>query len=89
MPADAKVPEDAGANQSAPVQYGTWQEIEKFVTSTGKITVVDLWSLSCEPCLKEFPGLVRLHQEHGETITCVGVDLDYVGRKTRPPEYYE
>ncbi len=96
MPADADVPKTESsaslenpASTANPIQYGTWEQIEQFVTSTGQITVVDLWSLSCDPCLKELPGLVRLHQSHGSAVRCVAVDVDYDGRKTRPPEHYE
>ena len=71
------------------LQITPWEEIQKAVTSTGKITVVDLWSTACDPCLKEFPGLVRLNQEHGEEVSCFAVSLDFDGRKTAPPESYQ
>jgi len=101
MPADA-VPENASSNNPSTerpsssnpeanrmIRYATWSQIEAAATSSGKVTVVDLWSLVCEPCLKEFPGLVRLHQQYGERVACIAVDVDYDGRKTRPPETYE
>jgi len=65
-----------------------WDEIEALVTKTGRITVVDLWSLACEPCLKEFPGLVRIHRDLGESVACFAVDVDFDGRKTKPAESY-
>ena len=65
------------------------EEIDKFAKSAGRITVIDLWSLACEPCLEEFPGLVKLHQTMGDSVQCVAVDVDYDGRKSRPPEYYQ
>ncbi len=77
------------------VKYATWDQILKTAKSGNRITVVDLWSLSCEPCLKEFPELVRLHQASGEPATssdsvqCIAVNLDFDGRKSRPPQYYE
>jgi len=91
LPPDVEIPE---TNSAAPVGgpqvlYATWDSIQAEVTASGKVTVVDLWSLACEPCLKEFPGLVDLHQTHGEQVQCVAVDLDYDGRKSRPPNYYE
>ena len=94
MPADVNVPaveSDASSQgaSSTKVQYGSWEEIQGLVKSAGRVTVVDLWSLSCEPCLKEFPGLVELHQTMGENVQCVAVDLDFDGRKSRPPEHYE
>jgi thiol-disulfide isomerase/thioredoxin len=57
--------------------------------TSGRVTVVDLWSLACEPCLKEFPGLVRLHQTMGSSVQCIAVDVDFDGRTSRPPEHYE
>lgn len=90
MPEQADVPPaDAAATGTPDIRYASWEEIEQLVTSTGKITVVDLWSLSCEPCLKEFPGLVRLHNSYGSRVQCVAVDMDFDGRKSRPPEYYQ
>ena len=90
MPEQADVPPaDSAATGAADIRYASWEEIEQFVTSTGKITVVDLWSLSCEPCLKEFPGLVRLLNSYGSRVQCVAVDMDFDGRKSRPPEYYQ
>ncbi len=88
LPKDADVPVESSASTGSSVQYGTWEEIEQQVKTSGQITVVDLWSLACEPCLKEFPGLVRLHKSLGQSVTCVAVDMDYDGRKSRPPEYY-
>lgn len=71
------------------IKFASWGDIEKAAKSTGKITVVDVWSLSCAPCLKEFPGLVRLDNEYPGQLACIGVDVDFDGRKTRPPESYE
>lgn len=91
MPTDTKA-SDSSSGQSSPqpdVKYASWEAIEKDIKASGKVTVVDLWSLACEPCLKEFPGLVELHRDHGDKVYCVAVDLDYDGRKTRPPNYYE
>lgn len=75
-----------------PIQLreGNWPDVLKLVSeSAGKVVVVDIWSLSCAPCLKEFPGLVSLHNEFPEDVVCVGMAADYTGRATRPPSYYE
>ncbi|MDB5389909.1 MAG: hypothetical protein JWM11_5555 [Planctomycetaceae bacterium] len=55
----------------------------------GKIVVMDIWSTSCEPCMKEFPNLVKLHQDHGEDVACISVSTDFAGSKNKPPEYYK
>lgn len=89
MPKDAVLPQDVDASNSPVIRYGSWEEIESFARASGRVTVVDLWSLACEPCLKEFPGLVRLQESLGSKVQCVAVDLDFDGRKSRPPEHYE
>jgi len=90
LPPDLDIPVDStNAESKTQVKFATWQEIDQFAKSTGRITVVDLWSLVCEPCLEEFPGLVALHQAMGDSVQCVAVDVDYDGRKNRPPEYYQ
>jgi thiol-disulfide isomerase/thioredoxin len=89
LPAGVELPTDSGALSQPEIKYGTWEEIQSVAKSSGRITVVDLWSLACEPCLKEFPGLVRLHQSLGSSVQCIAVDIDFDGRKTRPPEHYE
>ncbi len=54
----------------------------------GKVVVVDIWSTSCEPCLKEFPHLVALQKQHGNDVVCVSFDCDYIGAKNKPVDYY-
>jgi len=56
----------------------------------GKVVVVDYWSTTCPPCLKEFPGLVRLHEQYPrDQVRCVSVSLDYIGVPDQPPESYK
>lgn len=76
------------AQPSVQLQFASWKVIETNAKSTGKITVVDLWSTVCAPCVKEFPGLVRLSKAMPNEVACIGVSVDYDGRKTRPPESY-
>ncbi len=45
----------------------------------GKVVVLDCWSTSCPPCVKEFPGLVRLANTHPDAIVCLSLALDYEG----------
>lgn len=82
---------DQSSKTAAPVElkYATWNAIRERARSTGKVTVVDLWSTMCAPCIKEFPGLVRIDESLREKVTCIGVDLDFDGRKKYPPESYE
>lgn len=45
----------------------------------GKVVVVDGWSTSCPPCVKEFPNLVALQARHGDRVACISISLDYEG----------
>lgn len=85
---DEKAPE-VEAESAVSVSLAPWAEILKAAKAEGRPAVLDVWSLGCEPCLKEFPGLVRLHQQWGEQLHCVSANIDFDGRKTRPPESYE
>ena len=80
--------DSAASNGELDLQYASWQSVHEAATRGGQVTVVDLWALSCQPCLKEFPGLVRLNEQFGESARCIGFNVDFDGRKTRPPESY-
>lgn len=46
----------------------------------GKVVVVDVWSTYCDPCMKEFPGLVGLHKKYGpEKVACISICTNYSG----------
>jgi thiol-disulfide isomerase/thioredoxin len=67
---------------SAPVEVrlvdhaGLVAEVERH---RGKVVVLDCWSTSCPPCVKEFPGLVKLAAAHGDRVQCLSLCLDYDG----------
>jgi len=41
--------------------------------------VLDCWSTSCPPCVKEFPGLVKLAATRGDRVQCLSLCFDYDG----------
>lgn len=48
----------------------------------GKIVVVDIWSSTCIPCMKEFPHLVEIYKKHGkDNVVCISVTVDEVKRR--------
>jgi thiol-disulfide isomerase/thioredoxin len=72
------------------VQILDWKQVEELIASQkGKVVVVDMWSLSCAPCRREFPNLVKLHNEKSDQVACVSVSTDYAGIKSKPVESYE
>ncbi|HEX4590281.1 MAG TPA: TlpA disulfide reductase family protein [Gemmataceae bacterium] len=43
----------------------------------GKVVVVDFWADYCIPCKREFPNLVKLHQQYAKDgLVAVSVSLD-------------
>src|SRR5581483_7896128 len=71
------------------VQPMNWTETENLIRKQkGKVVVVDVWSTSCEPCLREFPHLIELQRQYPNKVVCIGLNCDYVGIKKKPPEYY-
>jgi thiol-disulfide isomerase/thioredoxin len=64
--------------------------IELIKSHQGKVVVVDCWSTWCDPCMKEFPGLVALHETHGpDKVACISLSLDYEGLPDKKPTDYE
>lgn len=53
--------------------------LERLAAHRGKVVVLDCWSTSCPPCIKEFPGLVSLARDYGERVACLSLSFDYEG----------
>lgn len=45
----------------------------------GKVVVLDCWSTSCPPCVREFPRLVALADKHPRDVVCMSLSFDYEG----------
>ena len=75
-------------SESVGITVATFDELQASITaSKGQIVVVDYWSTSCPPCMKEFPGLVALHSElPHDQVRCVSASLDYEGLSDYPIE---
>ena len=79
------------AKAKVALETATWEETLKLVAAHKgkKIVVLDAWSTSCQPCMKEFPNLVKLHQKYGDKrVACMSLSCDYQGIKSKPPEFY-
>lgn len=78
------------AEDKVELKAATWDELTRYLARfEGKVVVVDLWSTSCIPCMREFPNLVKLQEKYGDKIVCVSFNCDYVGIKSKPPEFYQ
>ena len=81
--------DQAESEAKVSLKTGTWKTVQKIVQDNpGRIVVVDVWSTSCLPCMKEFPGLVGLHRDYPKDVVCVSLNVDYAGIPNRPAEYY-
>ena len=69
-----------------PASYATLLEV--VAKHRGKVVVVDFWSTSCIPCMRELPKLVELADMHPEKVECISFNLDYIGLKKKPAEKY-
>jgi thiol-disulfide isomerase/thioredoxin len=67
---------DAGVTVVPVDHAGVMAEVARH---RGKVVVLDCWSTSCPPCVKEFPELVRLADAHPDDVVCLSLALDYDG----------
>lgn len=68
-------------------EIASWEETQKYIAKQkGKVVVLDAWSTSCLPCIKELPNLVALQKKYPKRVVCVTLNLDYYGAKNMPPE---
>ena len=45
----------------------------------GMVVVLDCWSTSCPPCVREFPKLIAMKKKYGNAVCCVSLSFDYEG----------
>lgn len=91
---DAASSRTTGAAAETPASEGRmtlevarWADVEKSIAGhAGKVVVVDFWSTWCSPCVREFPGLVKLQQAYGDQVVCISVNLNYTGAADEKPD---
>lgn len=82
---------DLAAAGSAQVELSVadLSQLQQVIESqAGKVVVIDVWSTSCAPCMREFPHLVELSQTDPDRLACISLNVDYIGLKSKPPENY-
>jgi len=76
----ADSPSDSGIELAIVDYQGVMEHVAE---NRGKVVVMDAWSTSCPPCLKEFHNLVELHNTYGpEKVACISLSFDYEGIDT-------
>jgi thiol-disulfide isomerase/thioredoxin len=63
------------------LQILDWDGLQRLIDSQrGKVVVLDCWSTSCAPCIREFPDLVALQRKHSrDKLACISLSFDYEG----------
>lgn len=80
---------DTEASDGVELKELNWDQLQKIVAQhKGKVVVVDIWSTSCEPCVREFPHLVAMQKRHPDDVVCISFDCDYIGAKNKTVGYY-
>jgi thiol-disulfide isomerase/thioredoxin len=67
----------AAAVQLALVDHA--ELMQRVRAHAGKVVVLDCWSTSCPPCVKEFPALVALAAKYRDQVVCLSLSFDYEG----------
>ncbi|GDX95524.1 hypothetical protein LBMAG47_11880 [Planctomycetia bacterium] len=53
--------------------------LEAVARQRGRVVVLDCWSTSCPPCVKEFPRLVALEAKYRGRVACLSLAFDFEG----------
>jgi thiol-disulfide isomerase/thioredoxin len=77
--------ESAGALRLRGVDY---EGLLAFLEShKGHPIVLDIWSTSCDPCIRELPNLARLQEDYSDRgVVCASFNIDYTGAEGTTPD---
>ncbi len=82
-PAAVELPELSGDVTLSVVDWEGMQT--KIAEHKGKVVVVDFWANYCEPCMEQFPNLVKLQRMHLKDVACLSLNMNYGGGKDAEP----
>ncbi len=92
-PVEIEAASDNGERTSATdtldvaVEIKSWESVQEWVAGQqGKVVVIDVWSTSCHPCLREFPHFVELHEKHKDRVACASLSIDFYGGDGNTPQ---
>ena len=87
--ADSEVESGVEETATVTVSLASYDEVLAAVEQLkGRIVVLDIWSTSCLPCMKEFPHLVELSHKAPGQLACISLNVDYIGLKNQPATSY-
>ena len=77
--------DSSDATADVRLQILDYDGVQNLIQShSGKLVVLDAWSTSCGPCIREFPHLVQLSGNYPAQVACISLSFDYIG--TGKPE---
>jgi thiol-disulfide isomerase/thioredoxin len=84
-------PASLRAGQAANVSAIDGPTLKKTVQDQkGKIVVLNIWATWCEPCVTEFPDLVKLHQAYKDKgVVVIAASVDEPGDKTEVEKFIQ
>ncbi len=74
---------EAGPSEAAPAFETTSLDGEdvSLADYEGQVVLLNVWATWCDPCVRELPELVRLHEQlHGKGFTVIGLNTDVRGK---------
>jgi len=80
--------QDASAVDVQVVKYDGLKDA--VLKNRGKVVVVDFWSTTCIPCIRNFPHMLEMQQKYGkEGLVVISVSLDPLAENEQPQERKE
>lgn len=86
-PSTATEPELPELKGEVKLEVASLEELSSTIAShKGKVVVVDYWSNWCDPCIREFPGLIKLQRQYPKDVVCISFNLNFDGIKGEPTD---
>jgi thiol-disulfide isomerase/thioredoxin len=61
--------------------------LEFLASHKGRAIVLDIWSTSCDPCIRELPNLATLGADYRDAgVVCVSFNIDFTGAEGTTPD---
>ena len=76
-PTPTQAPRPAAAVRVEPIDHDGL--LRTVAAHRGRVVVLDCWSTSCPPCIRDFPRLVALESRYRDRVACLSLAFDFDG----------